>query len=128
MDQPKLIDELSRHNGKTVLLGVRSSFFFIGPCEEAQRDMRLIGLMARVCVAIAAHKKLSVAVLTKLRNAPGDIGERRVVRTYVRNPDLGGDEIVILIEGKEFGSFWTRDEYLAGRQTLQDALDAEPVA
>jgi len=128
MDQPRLIDELSRHNGKTVLLGVRSSFFFIGPCEEAQRDMRLIGLMARVCVAIAAHKKLSVAVLTKLRNAPGDIGERRVVRTYVRNPDLGGDEIVILIEGKEFGSFWTRDEYLAGRQTLQDALDAEPVA
>lgn len=127
MDQPKLIDELAKHNGKTVLLGVRSSFFFIGPCEEAQRDMRLIGLMARVCVAIAAHKKLSVAVLTKLRNAPGDIGERRVVRTYVRNPDLGGDEIVILIEGKEFGSFWTRDEYLAGRQTLQDAL-AEPVA
>lgn len=127
MDQPKLIDELAKHNGKTVLLGVRSSFFFIGPCEEAQRDMRLIGLMARVCVAIAAHKKLSVAVLTKLRNAPGDIGERRVVRTYVRNPDLGGNEIVILIEGKEFGSFWTRDEYLAGRQTLQDAL-AEPVA
>jgi len=127
MDQPKLIDELAKHNGKTVLLGVRSSFFFIGPCEEAQRDMRLIGLMARVCVAIAAHKKLSVAVLTKLRNAPGDIGERRVVRAYVRNPDLGGDEIVILVEGKEFGSFWTRDEYLAGRQTLQDAL-AEPVA
>lgn len=127
MDRPKLIDELAKHNGKTVLLGVRSSFFFIGPCEEAQRDMRLIGLMARVCVAIAAHKKLSVAVLTKLRNAPGDIGERRVVKTYVRNPDLGRDEIVILIEGKEFGSFWTRDEYLAGRQTLQDAL-AEPVA
>ena len=127
MDQPKLIDELPKYNGKTVLLGVRSSFFFIGPCEEAQRDMRLIGLMARVCVAVAAHKKLSVAVLTKLRNAPGDIGERRVVRTYVRNPDLGGDEIVILIEGKEFGSFWTREEYLAGRQTLQDAL-AEPVA
>ena len=127
MDQHKLIDELAKHNGKTVLLGVRSSFFFIGPCEEAQRDMRLIGLMARVCVAIAAHKKLSVAVLTKLRNAPGDIGERRVVKTYVRNPDLGRDEIVILIEGKEFGSFWTRDEYLAGRQTLQDAL-AEPVA
>lgn len=113
-----LIDELSRHKGKTVMLGVRSSFFFIGPSEEAIADIRIVGIMAHVCVAISMNKRPSKSAIAKVE----DIGKRRVVKTYVRNPDDGGDEIVILVEGSEFGSFWSRDEYLAGRRALLSAM------
>ena len=109
-----LSDELAKHKGKTVFIGVRSSFFFIGPGEEASRDLDAIGLMARCCVSLASHKDISRFI----KQPHVDIGRRKVLRTYVRNPDDGGDEVVILVEGKEFGAFWTREEYLAGMLEL----------
>ena len=51
-----------------------------------------------------------------------DIGKRSVVRTYERDLSGNDDGLVTLVEGKEFGAFWTRDEYLDGRKALVDAL------
>jgi hypothetical protein len=109
-----LLEELRRQNGKTVLLGVRSSFFFIGPSEEALADIDALGMMAKACVSLAANK--AVRRLERI-----DIGSRKVVRTYVRNNATleSAEEVVILIEGSEFGAFWTRDEYLSCRKALE---------
>lgn len=117
-----LSDELARHKGKTVFIGVRSSFFFIGPSEEASHDLVEIGLMARCCVPLSAHKDIT----RFLKRPPEDIGRRKVLKTYVRNPDYGDDEIVILVEGKEFGAFWTREEYLAGMRELSASMGNLP--
>ena len=114
-----LMDVLARCHGKTVLIGVRSSFFFIGPCEEAISDIDLLGIMARCCVALVAHNDIS-----RFLN-PCDIGQRKVLKTYVRNPDYAADEIVIVIEGREFGSFWTREEYLSGKCALESLMAAD---
>lgn len=116
-----LTDELARHKGKTVLIGVRSSFFFIGPAEEALADIHLIGLLARFCVAFASRKGVSKSALKKASQKE-DIGKRKVIRTYARDLIGNSDDVVILIEGSEFGSFWTRREYLAGRKALIEAL------
>lgn len=112
-----LIDELRRHKGKTVMLGVRSSFFFIGPSEEALEDIEAVGIMAKACVSIAANK-----VVRHIERH--DIGCRKVVKTYVRNQATldSPEEVVILIEGSEFGAFWTRDEYLSGRKALEASI------
>ena len=112
-----LVDELRRQKGKTVMLGVRSSFFFIGPSEEALEDIDAIGIMARACVSLAANK--SVRHVSRQ-----DIGCRKVVKTYVRSLATldSPEEVVILIEGNEFGAFWTRDEYLSGRKALEASI------
>jgi hypothetical protein len=112
-----LVDELRKHKGKTVMLGVRSSFFFIGSSEEALEDIEAVGIMAKACVSIAANKGV--------RNVERqDIGCRNVVKTYVRNRATidSPEEVVILIEGSEFGAFWTRDEYLSGRKALEASI------
>ena len=112
-----LVDELRRQKGKTVMLGVRSSFFFIGPSEEALEDIDAIGIMARACVSLAANK--SVRHVSRQ-----DIGCRKVVKTYVRSLATldSPEEVVILIEANEFGAFWTRDEYLSGRKALEASI------
>ena len=116
-----LIDELAAQSGKNVLIGVRSSFFFIGPAEEAIADMHLVGLLARFCVAFASNKRVSKNSLRKAEMSE-DIGKRKVLRTYVRDPAGNEDDVVIIVDGKEFGAFWTRDEYLDGRKALIEAL------
>ena len=115
--QRTLIEELSRHKGKTVMLGVRSSFFFIGPSEEALEDIDAVGIMAKACISLAANK--SVRHVSRQ-----DIGRRKVVKTYVRNHATkeSPEEMVILIEGDAFGAFWTRDEYLSGRKALEASI------
>lgn len=113
-----LVDELRRQKGKTVMLGVRSSFFFIGPSEEALEDIDALGMMAKACVSLAANKGIR-------RIDRHDIGCRKVVKTYVRNQATldSPEEVVILIEGSEFGAFWTRDEYLSGRKALEASIE-----
>lgn len=113
-----LMEELAHQSGKTVLIGVRSSFFFIGPAEEAMSDIDLIGKMSQACVSLVSQNRIPKSMMKKMESS--NIGERRVVRTYPR--DSSDDEVVILIEGSEFGAFWTRDEYLSGRRALIDAL------
>lgn len=114
-----LIEELNKQKGKTVLIGVRSSFFFIGPSEEAISDMKLIGIMAHVCVSLMSQRCIPKSMEKFIGSE--DIGNRNVIKTYER--DISDeDEVVILIDGNEFGAFWTRDEYLSGRQALIEAL------
>ena len=106
-----------------MLLGTRSSFFFIGPASEALADLTLVGQMSKLCVTLAARRPVTAAAL---RRATCDIGQRTIVRQYVRDAACDVDETVILVDGKEFGAFWTREEYLAGKQSLLAALgDAE---
>ena len=121
-DRKRLRDELAKHIGETVLIGVRSSFFFIGPCEEAISDLEMLGLMSRCCVALSSGKSIE-KIAKAFSSRPDDIGERMVSRTSVRSFS-GNEETVIIIEGKEFGSYWTRAEYLAGRQALIAELSA----
>ena len=116
-----LIDELAAHIGKNVMIGVRSSFFFIGPAEEAISDIHIVGLLAKFCIAFSAHKRVSKRALRKAEISE-DVGMRKVVRTYVRDPIGIDDDVVIIVEGKEFGAFWTREEYLDGRKALIEAL------
>ena len=116
-----LIDELAANSGKNVMIGVRSSFFFIGPAEEAIADMHIVGLMARFCLPFYSHKKVPFKVLKKASMSE-DVGKRKVLRTYLRDPIGNDDDIVIIVEGNEFGAFWTRDEYLDGRKALIEAL------
>ena len=120
-EPPCLADELARHMGKNVLIGVRSSFFFIGPAEEALADLHLAGLLARFCVALSSGKRIPKKALEKAASQER-IGKRKVVKTYERDPASFDGEIVILVEGSEFGSFWTREEYLDGRKALIEAL------
>lgn len=113
-----LIEELNKEKGKTVLIGVRSSFFFIGPAEEAIEDLHLIGIMSHVCVALVSQRCMPRTMPDSVFEE--DIGRRKVVKKY--NRDISDDEVVILIDGNEFGAFWTRDEYLSGRRALIEAL------
>ena len=115
------MDELAKHKGKTVLLGVRSSFFFVGPCEEALADMPLLGIMARCCVPLMAHKDVTKFLKHGLDDS---IGKRKVIKSYDRYPEYRCDERVIIVDGREFGSFWARDEYLAGRKALVAAIES----
>lgn len=120
MGQTCLVDELRKHIGKTVCIGVRSSFFFIGPADEAIKDIRLLGMMSKLCVAIASRRSIGRKALKSAVSS--DIGERIVQRVYNRNPN--NDEKVIIVEGGEFGAFWNREEYIAGRKVLVGALSA----
>ncbi len=114
-----LIDELSANKGNTVFLGVRSSFFYIGSAEEAINDIQVVGLMAKFCVPLTSGKEVS----DKIAATSGhDIAGRHVLNSYNRESPDGQREVVIIIDGKEYGAFWTRAEYLAGRQMLIDAL------
>ncbi len=116
-----LRDELAVNIGKTVMLGVRSSFFFIGPAEEALRELKTAGMMVGLCVALSSHKRITRQMIDKA--SADDIGSRRVVKTYARSGE-DDDDVVIIIEGKEFGSFWTREEYLAARHDLASILES----
>ena len=114
-----LKDELAKHKGKTVLVGSKSSFFYVGPCEEALSDLHSLGLMNRFCIALSAKKDIS----KQIAKYDEDIGLRKVCNTYVRDSEYGADEVVILVEGKELGAYWTREEYLIGRKALNTALE-----
>lgn len=103
-----------------MLLGTRSSFFFIGPASEALADMTLVGQMAKLCVTLASKRQVTADAL---RRATCDIGQRTVVRQYVRDAVCGVDETVILVAGNEFGAFWTREEYLVGKEALRSARE-----
>ena len=115
-----LRDELGRQKDRTVLLGTRSSFFFIGPASEALADLTFVGQMAKLCVTLSTRRPVTAAAL---RRATCDIGQRTIVRQYVRDAVCGGDETVILVSGNEFGAFWTREEYLVGKEALRAARE-----
>ena len=118
-----LKEELAAHPGRTIFLGARSSFFFIGPAEEAAADLPLIGSMLRFHAALAG-RKATPAKIRKL-NLSEDrlkLGERRVLRMY--DSYVHGDGgLVVIIEGTEFGTYWTRDEYLEAKDSFLKALD-----
>lgn len=111
-----LREELEARKGESVLIGMRSSFFFVGPAEEALKDMKFIGVMSRVCVPLMSQGRV-----TKRSLGSEDVGARNVIKTYGRNA-AGKDETVIIVEGGEFGAFWTREEYLRGKAALREAL------
>lgn len=118
----RLVDELAKHRGKTVFLGVKSSFFFVGPCEEALSDLKFLDILERSYAAFMGRKiGFAQANVTGMSREPC-IAERRVVSVYKRDSGRKG-EVVILLEGKGFGMFWTRSEYCAGRDVLLKALD-----
>lgn len=118
-----LKEELAKHIGETVLIGVRSSFFFIGPCEEAISDLNMLGLMSKCCVALSMNKSIEKTLSSPI----DDIGCRSVSKVYKRNM-FGNEDTVILIHGREFGAYWTRAEYLAGRQALCAELENREAA
>lgn len=104
-----LKDELAKHVGDTVYIGARSSFFFIGPAEEALSSLPLICLLLR--------KKEDVARYLKSAQKDGNkLGSRKVKKVYDHEIDKGK---TIIIEGKEFGMFWTRQEYLGQKMALE---------
>ena len=115
-----LEEELASHGSETVFIGARSSFFFIGPADEAREDLSLISAMLRR-IASLSRKKSKTSASRRKRWRLGDfdgekLGRRKVIETYKH--DMCGGGKVILIEGKEFGMFWTRHEYLAERERL----------
>lgn len=112
-----LIDELRKHKGKIVMIGARSSFFFIGPSEEAIEDIDTVGIMAKMCVSLVSNKCLKRIKRIDIRN-------RKVVKTYVRSHAMidSAEEIIILIDGVELGAFWTRSEYLSGKRVLEASI------
>lgn len=118
-----LKEELAAHSGKVVLLGARSSFFFIGPAEEAMADWHLLSQMVKLCGPLAAHKDVTGLLPVDM----DDVGERRVVKSYVRDEDYCKDQVVIIVEGRELGAFWSREEYLAGKDALLAAMAAKNI-
>lgn len=111
------MSELARHTGKIVFLGVKSSFFFVGPCEEALRDISFLDAMERSYAAFMGRK----TGFGQKGSSGGRIADRKVRKVYPR--DSGRPrEVVILLEGGGFGMFWTRREYLAGRIVLRKAI------
>ena len=111
-----LEDELASHGSETVYLGARSSFFFIGPADEAKENLSLISTMLR---RIASLSRNASRRSRRWKIYPEDgrkLGRRKVISCYKH--DMCGGGTVIIIEGKEFGMFWTRLEYLAERERL----------
>jgi hypothetical protein len=115
--QRYLKDELAMCSGKTVFIGMRSSFFYVGPAEEAIADMDLLGIMSRCSTAIVSGK--ADAAMLKDGGRP-DISCSLVKKAYPRSGS--DDEFVIVVEGRDPGAFWTRDEYLSGRRKLVSIL------
>jgi hypothetical protein len=120
-EERTLAKELENHLGKTVFLGVRSSFFFVGPCEEARSDLVLIDRMERAFAAFIG-RKIGFAKVDSLNMTRTPIGERPVSEVYVRESGEDG-EVVIILEGREFGAFWSRQEYLKGKAAFKQALE-----
>lgn len=117
-----LIDELAKHRGKTVYIGSRSSFFFVGPAEEALASLGFLSLMLNRIAAIATGKADSHSRRMRINLDDGDkLGKRKVLKVY--DHDMCGGETCIIIEGREFGMFWTRSEYLAQKKILVKALE-----
>ena len=114
-----LHDELVKYKDRNVYIGARSSFFFIGPAQEALDELSLLGAMLHHIAAVihrtAARKR------RKLIESEGSrLGQRRVIKSYEH--DMFGSGMVILIEGGEFGMFWTRNEYVAERKKLLEEI------
>lgn len=123
----KLIDELDKHRGKTVFLGVKSSFFFIGPCDEALSEMAFIDILERSYAAyIGRQIGFAKSGLTG-RHSELSIAERDVISTYDRDSGRMG-EVVIILDGEEFGMFWTRNEYLVGKDVFKRALASNEIS
>ena len=111
-----LIQELAKNKGKTVFIGARSSFFFIGPAEEAITQLAIISAMIKHIALMSSRKKRKISV------SPEDgvrLGKRKVIKTYKHHVC---DSTVILVSGREFGAFWTREEYLKERKKLLEML------
>lgn len=111
-----LKDKLALHKGETVYIGARSSFFFIGPAYEALEDLALISAMMK---RIASLSRRASRRRKKLRINPEEgkkLGSRKVLNSYAHDMCGGGE--VIIVEGNEFGAFWTRREYVAERERL----------
>ena len=116
-----LKDELAKHIGETVYIGARSSFFFIGPAEEALASLAFLVLMMRRIAFLSTRKHV---VNRRLKSAQEDgvkLGERKVKKVY--NHDMANSGVVVIIEGKEFGMFWTRGEYLLQKKLLIEAIE-----
>lgn len=112
-----LASELAKYKGRNVYIGARSSFFFIGPSEEALSDLPLLGAMLRHIALVSRRMGVAKRLHGKIDNEEGRrLGCRKVIKSYEH--DMCGIGVVILIEGDEFGMFWTRDEYLSERKRL----------
>lgn len=121
-----LKEELERHPGKTVFLGARSSFFFVGPSSEALMDLILIDRMERAYAEMICGRIGFAKADADSRPSSEPIENRPVAEVYVRESGEEG-ELVIIVEGREFGAFWTRAEYLEGRDAFRKALDRATV-
>lgn len=116
-----LANELAKCRGRNVYIGARSSFFFIGPSEEALAELPFISAMLRHIAIVSRRLGSSRHPRIKVDEGGGRrLGDRRVLKAYEH--DALGSGMVILIEGKEFGMFWTRDEYLSERKRLLEHL------
>jgi len=111
-EETMLIEELAKHNGENVFIGARSSFFFIGPADEAINELHVLSAMLKHITSPKARISLDSGEGRKL-------GRRKVITTYTHEM---GDGTVILVEGKEFGAFWTRNEYLGERNKLLKSI------
>lgn len=112
-----LAKELAKYKGRNVYIGARSSFFFIGPSEEALAELPFISTMLRHIASVSRRMGASRHKHIKLNAEEGrKLGRRKVLKAYEH--DMYGGGMVIIIEGKEFGMFWTREEYLAERKKL----------
>ena len=110
-DDKTLLSVLEKNKGVTVCIGAKSSFFFIGPADEAIRDLPIMGAI------IDSERALSGCRRRRGKSEPRDLSCRRVVSTYYRD-DKPNSELAIIVEGDEFGSVWTRAEYLSVRKNL----------
>lgn len=116
-----LKEELEAHEGDVVYLGTRSSFFYVGPAREALDDMVLIDRMERAYAALIGSR-IGFAKIHASKMPKCCIGDRSVVEAYERDSGVE-HERVIIVEGREFGAFWTREEYLRGRRAFRAALN-----
>lgn len=117
-----LSKELAKYKGRNVYIGARSSFFFIGPSEEALAELPFISAMLHHIASVSRRMGASKRQRIKVNEEEGRrLGCRKVLKAYEH--DMCGSGVVILIEGKEFGMFWTRDEYLSERKKLLEYVN-----
>ena len=120
-----LAQELPLHRGETVWIGIRSSFQYVGPAEEAISDLDVIDAM-RVYFSEQMGEKVGFAKIGK-SDLGVPIGTRMVKKVYPRGD--AGTGTIIIVEGREFGWFWSREEYLKGKKKyLAHMRDSEKVA
>ena len=121
-DDATLEEELAKHIGEIVFIGARSSFFFIGPAEEALSSLDFIALMMhRIACISRGLRVMHDSKPSRRRKKPKldgqTLGKRKVLKVYPH--DIYDGSTIIIIEGKEFGMFWSRDEYLVQKEALQ---------